>query len=121
MKERIQRTGALASSVHFSGLEQYYNYETGALYYNGLDYSNHAITIVGWDDEFSSNDFLDNKAVGAWIIKNSWGTDWGYDGFGYLSYQQHLGFGYTFIFDDDGLFGCSRIYGFWNNLQKTII
>lgn len=61
----------------------------------------HAVTIVGWDDEFVSNDFLGNKAVGAWIIKNSWGTDWGSEGFGYLSYLQPISFGYTFIFNDD--------------------
>jgi C1A family cysteine protease len=68
----------------------------------------HAVTIVGWDDEFSSNDFLDNKAVGAWIIKNSWGTNWGYEGFEYLSYQQPISFGYTFIFDDSR--GYSDVY-----------
>ncbi len=69
----------------------------------GIDLSQsqgHAVTIVGWDDEFVSNDFLGNKAVGAWIIKNSWGTDWGSDGFGYLSYMQPISFGYTFMFND---------------------
>lgn len=35
----------------------------------------HAVVIVGWDD-----------AKGAWLIKNSWGTDWGEDGFGWLAY-----------------------------------
>lgn len=77
----------------------------------GIDLSQnqgHAVTIVGWDDEFTTTDFLGNKAVGAWIIKNSWGTEWGYDGFGYLSYQQHISFGYTFILDDDR--GYSNIY-----------
>ncbi len=77
----------------------------------GIDLSEnegHAVTIVGWDDEFTSNDFLGNKAVGAWIIKNSWGSEWGYNGFGYLSYQQYISFGYTFIFDDDR--GYSNIY-----------
>jgi C1A family cysteine protease len=77
----------------------------------GIDLSQnqgHAVTIVGWDDEFASSDFLGNKAVGAWIIKNSWGTDWGYDGFGYLSYQQPINFGYTFIFNSDR--GYSNVY-----------
>lgn len=70
----------------------------------GIDLSEnqgHAVTIIGWDDEFVSNDFLGNKAVGAWIIKNSWGPNWESDGFGYLSYLQPIGYGYTFIFNDD--------------------
>jgi cathepsin L len=35
----------------------------------------HAIVIVGWD-----------TAKGAWLIKNSWGTDWGYGGYGWIAY-----------------------------------
>ena len=77
----------------------------------GIDLSRnqgHAVTIVGWDDEFTGNDFLGNKAVGAWIIKNSWGSNWGFDGFGYLSYLQPVSFPYTFIFNDDR--GYSNVY-----------
>lgn len=77
----------------------------------GIDLSRnqgHAVTIVGWDDEFTGNDFLGNKAVGAWIIKNSWGSNWGFDGFGYLSYLQPVSFPYTFIFNDDR--GYTNIY-----------
>ena len=33
---------------------------------------NHAVTLVGWDD-----------GKNAWLIKNSWGTDWGVEG-GYI-------------------------------------
>ena len=36
---------------------------------------NHLIVIVGWKDDSSISN------GGYWICKNSWGTDWGYDGF----------------------------------------
>lgn len=42
----------------------------------------HALMIVGWDDT--------KGAQGAWIIKNSWGTDWGENGFGYIEYGCNL-------------------------------
>jgi Papain family cysteine protease len=38
----------------------------------------HAIMIVGWDDTKGSK--------GCWIIKNSWGTDWGMGGYAYIEY-----------------------------------
>lgn len=38
----------------------------------------HAVTIVGWDD-----------SKGAWLIKNSWGTDWGMGGFGWIGYNSN--------------------------------
>ena len=37
--------------------------------------TNHAILIIGWSD-----------AKQAWLIKNSWGTDWGVNGFGWVHY-----------------------------------
>ncbi len=42
----------------------------------------HAIVIVGWDDRLGAH--------GAWIIKNSWGTDWGENGFGNIEYGCNL-------------------------------
>lgn len=36
---------------------------------------NHALLLVGWDDE-----------KGAWLIKNSWGEEWGEKGFGWIKY-----------------------------------
>ena len=67
---------------------------------------NHAVSIVGWDDNYNGVDALGNHANGAWIFKNSWGPDWGDNGFGYLSYDvQFLDGGYTFIFKNDQGYG----------------
>lgn len=47
----------------------------------------HAVLIVGWDDTLE-----------AWQVKNSWGTDWGYDGFGWVGYGAYnIGYGATWI------------------------
>lgn len=62
--------------------------ETAAFYYSGDEVeSNHAVLAVGWDDSFDKNNFLEPPPEnGAWIVQNSWGDDWGDDGYFYISY-----------------------------------
>jgi C1A family cysteine protease len=43
--------------------------------------SNHIVALVGWDDTMPHK-----KGKGVWIMRNSWGTSWGDNGFAYMAY-----------------------------------
>jgi C1A family cysteine protease len=48
----------------------------------------HAVVIAGYDDgKEIKNPSLDEPTVGAFLIKNSWSTNWGEKGFGWLPYE----------------------------------
>ena len=65
----------------------YYNTETYAQYVDIFVVPNHEVSIVGWDDNFPKEKFLTPPpGDGAWIVKNSWGTDYGDKGYLYVSY-----------------------------------
>jgi C1A family cysteine protease len=42
-------------------------------------YINHTFLIIGWDDNHEGNG-------GAWLVKNSYGTGWGENGFAWIKY-----------------------------------
>lgn len=97
VKKWIMENGAImisycANESRPSDLEEgvqneYYNSEKFAQYNPDFELPNHGVTIVGWDDTFSKDNFsITPPGDGAWIIKNSWSDAWGDDGYFYLSY-----------------------------------
>ena len=92
VKKAILDYGALMGilcfgSTAFDEGPDAFNEETFALYTPEYQSPNHAICVVGWDDSFSKDNFLTKpEGDGAWIIKNSWGTEWGDNGYFYVSY-----------------------------------
>ena len=89
IKQHLMTTGALCCS-YYTDSSKYSNgeYYREAYYNNDIYSTNHEVTIVGWDDNYSKDNF--KSAVppgdGAWIIKNSWGN-WSHNnGYFYMSY-----------------------------------
>jgi len=80
IKAAVQTYGPVYTSMYasFAGFNTYDG--TGCLSYGGSEETNHAVLIVGWDDDLCS------PGVGGWIVKNSWGTAWGDNGYFYIEY-----------------------------------
>lgn len=81
MKEHIANYGGIYAGISGASIfGDNYNNETGAMYCSD-SFSNpidHAVTIIGWDDNYSVDNFNENNrptANGAWIVKNSWGEE----------------------------------------------
>jgi len=89
IKQALMDGGVLYTSMYSVPLdgEEYYNPDTFAFYYDGTEEPDHDVAIVGWDDNYSRDNFSKKpEADGAWIIRNSWGADWGDGGYFYMSY-----------------------------------
>lgn len=102
IKKHIKEKGAVSASFYMDmtglvGLRQnndyesdFYNNETNAYFNSTFGVENHAVTIVGWDDTFSKENFKgENKPIhdGAYIVLNSWGSNFGENGYFYVSYD----------------------------------
>lgn len=89
VKQAIKENGIVGVSFFADDSGDFYNSSTHA-YYNDRDTStNHAVAIVGWDDDFPKSAFKKTpEGNGAWLIRNSWNTtaSFSYQSYFWLSY-----------------------------------
>ena len=92
IKEAVFKYGGVQTSIYNAlrssqSQSPYYNKEESAYYYIGTEKPNHDVVIVGWDDSYPKENFsVDLEGDGAFICQNSWGTEFGEEGFFYISY-----------------------------------
>ncbi|MHC1754810.1 MAG: NosD domain-containing protein [Methanosarcina sp.] len=85
IKWALMNYGVVSSAIYYS--PDAYETTNFTYYHPGSNSENHLIGIVGWDDSFDRNKFTPAASGdGAFIVKNSWGTSWGEEGFFYVSY-----------------------------------
>jgi len=76
LKQALCEHGSLAVAVTVTELFQAY---TGGVFNeNSSQNVNQAVTLVGWDDSKK-----------AWLMKNSWGTGWGENGYMWIAYNSN--------------------------------
>lgn len=85
IKQAVMTYGGVEVYLYYNS--SYYNSSNYAYYDPNPDAINHAVLVVGWDDTFDKSKFnTAPPANGAFIIKNSWGSSWGQNGYFYASY-----------------------------------
>lgn len=86
VKQAIMEYGSVIGAMNYRS--SCFNYDTAAYYNSTITSCNHAVSIIGWDDTYSKDNFKTMpEQDGAWLVKNSYGEEWGDQGYFWLSYE----------------------------------
>ena len=88
IKRAIYEHGPAATAVCVD--PEFQSYGGGVFQGPGCSLVNHAVVLVGWDDEQGDS--------GVWHLRNSWGPQWGEDGYMRIPYgMSNVGFGANYV------------------------
>jgi C1A family cysteine protease len=85
IKEAMYNQGPVTMVFYYDDAHKYTHPTYGTVYdCAACTAANHMVSIIGWDN---SVPHFETPGIGAWLVKNSWGTDWGNNGYFWLAYN----------------------------------
>jgi hypothetical protein len=101
IKQLVMANGALSVGMYMDDTT-YFDAATDSYYCPTVKWENHGVAIVGWDDAYAAANFGARAKApdgdGAFLARNSWGENWGDEGYFWVSYYdksfaRDLGYG----------------------------
>ena len=99
LKRLILENGAVSVAYYVDDYQKNLSNDQSAYYFK-TDIVSHGVVIVGWDDNIPKESFNPDKPStdGAWLVRNSWGEDWGdMGGYFYMSYEQYIDLACSYV------------------------
>ncbi len=122
LKTAIMNYGAIATSFNNGS-----GYNSDSSTYCQTDfpekYRGHAVTIIGWDDNYPRENFKEGMQPennGAWLAKNSWGTERGDNGYLWISYEDSCVFDTNIWGANIAITGVRTLRGYEHIYQNEI-